>query len=426
MGLDLASEAGLDAGEAYIEWAVEYLSGQLDQPGALSSGWELNRLSFMLFALRNRVAISDALIDGLYARRSELSPWASGLLGLTLREAEGMSDRVATVLADMEANAIRSATGVHWESEGGSWMLPGSAGFNTAVNVYTLAQLDPASTSLVLGLQYLMNLRKADGLWPSTFESAWSLMAITEALKGTGDYQAEFSFQASLNDTPIAEGAVEGTTPAAAVTTTLPIESLFPDSPNALMIERGAGTGSLYYRVDLQTYQLANAAEAINRGISLQRDYYLLDGSCQDLDDCEPIDSLILDPNNPSQVIKVVLTFTTAHDMYHFLLEDFIPSGTEILDGNLLTSQTLNMGILPPSDPNSPFRNGWGWWLFNAQTYDDHVLWIADYLPAGTYSLSYELVPYLRGAFQVLPAHAWQFFYPEVQGTSAGSLFIIE
>ncbi|MEA3327479.1 MAG: alpha-2-macroglobulin family protein [Chloroflexota bacterium] len=427
LGLEGASEAGLDVGEGFVERAVEFLSGRLAQPGSISASWELDQLSFQLYALRNRLSIADSLIDGLYARRSELSPWSLGLLGLTVREFEGMSDRVATLMADLEAMAIRSATGVHWESNGGTWLLPGTVGFNTAVGVYTLAQLNPASTSLSLALQYLVNLRQSDGLWPSTFESAWSLMAITEALKGTGDYQAEFNFQASLNDILIAEGAAEGLAPMTAVTTALQIDALFPDSPNALLIERDSGSGTLYYRVDLQTYQLADSAEAVNRGISLQRDYYLVGESCLELEECEPIESLTLDLDDPSQIIKVVLTVTTSHDMFNFLLEDFIPAGTEILNRNLLTSQTLTEDILPTYNPRLPFINGWGWWLFNsAQICDDQILWTADYVPAGTYTLTYELVPYLRGAFQVLPAHAWQYFYPEVQGTSAGELFTID
>jgi len=427
IGLDKASEAGLAVGEGFIERAVEYLSGRLPQPGSIADSWDLDRLAFQVYALRNRLSIADSLIDGLYARRSELSPWALGLLGLTVREFEGMSEHVATLLADLEAMAIRSATGVHWESDRGSWLLPGTAGFNSAVAVFTLAQLDPASTSLSLGLQYLVNLRRSDGLWPSTFESAWSLMAMTEALKGTGDYQAKFNFHASLNDTMIAEGTADGMTPMTAVTTTLPIDALFPDSPNALLIERDAGSGNLYYRVDLQTYQLADSAKALNHGISLQRDYYLVDESCPELENCEPINTLTLDPDDPSQIIKVVLTVTTSHDMFNFLLEDFIPAGTEILNRNLLTSQTLTEDFPPIYNPRSPFIYGMGWWLFNApQIYDDQVLWTADHVPAGTYTLTYELVPYLRGTFQVLPAHAWQYFYPEVQGTAAGGLFVID
>ena len=78
-------------------------------------------------------------------------------------------------------------------------------------------------------------------------------------------------------------------------------------------------------------------------------------------------------------------------------------------------------------DPRDPFALGWGWWYFDGpQIYDDHVLWTAGYVPAGTYVLTYELLPYQRGTYQVLPAHAWQLFYPEVQGTTAGDLFTIE
>ena len=50
----------------------------------------------------------------------------------------------------------------------------------------------------------------------------------------------------------------------------------------------------------------------------------------------------------------------------------------------------------------------------------------ADYLPAGTYVLTYTLVPLQAGEYRVLPAHAWQSFFPEVQGTSAGAVFEIK
>jgi hypothetical protein len=40
--------------------------------------------------------------------------------------------------------------------------------------------------------------------------------------------------------------------------------------------------------------------------------------------------------------------------------------------------------------------------------------------------LTYTLVPLQAGEFQVLPAHAWQAFFPEVQGTSAGAVFEVK
>ena len=56
---------------------------------------------------------------------------------------------------------------------------------------------------------------------------------------------------------------------------------------------------------------------------------------------------------------------------------------------------------------------------------DEKIQWSADYLPAGTYVLSYTLIPLQAGEYRVLPAHAWQSFFPEVQGTSAGETFVI-
>lgn len=427
LGLDSASAAGMDIGDDYTTRAKDFLVFHFPQPGEVESTWMLDRLVFQSYAMRNADFDLTPTIEGLYARRSELSPWALGLLALTVRERGGMGTRVTTLISDLEGSAIRSATGVHWESEGYSWMLPGTPIFNTAASVYTLAQLDPASTSLPFALRYLMAHRDSQQLWSSTFESAWVLMAVAKAMQGTGDYQADYDFQATINDILIAEGVTTGPDSLNTITATAAMDSLYPDSPNAVVIERGEGAGTLYYRLDLHTYQHAATAQAIHRGIGLERDYYLTGEGCPGGEDCVPIDSISLDPDDPSQFVTVALTVNLAHDMYNLLVEDFIPAGAEVLNRAFLTSQSLPKEPVQPYNPRYPFANGWGWWYFDQpQIYDDHVLWTADYVPAGTYILTYELLPYQHGAYQVLPAHAWQYFFPEVQGTSSGNLFTIE
>lgn len=427
IGLQQASDAGISVGEHFIDRTVDYLVNQMTLPGEIENSWMLDRLAFQTYALRNSNLDLEVYISGLYARRSELSPWATALLALTISEKDGTSSRVNTLLNDLESRGIRSATGVNWESSRVSWLLPGTPIYNTAVVVFALSQLDPASMSLSPAVQYLMVHRRADGLWSSIFETAWVLMAITEAMQGTGDYQADFDFQATLNDLLIAEGRAESSTLLTSVSAETSIAALHPNAPNALLIERGEGAGTLYYRVDLQTYQPAADAEAISRGISLQRDYYPAGAGCPGADDCRPIDSLVLDSDDPTQVITVALSITVSHDMVNFMLEDFFPAGTEVVNRQFLTSQTLPQDSVPEYNPRNPFENGWGWWHFNPiQIYDDHILWTADHLPAGTYVLTYELLPYQRGVYQVLPTHAWQYFYPEVQGTSSGDIFTIE
>ncbi len=133
----------------------------------------------------------------------------------------------------------------------------------------------------------------------------------------------------------------------------------------------------------------------------------------------------------------VRLTLTVPEDMYFVVVEDSIPAGTEILNPRLKTSQ---QNIVPaegqPAQPGSdqqppfnlenPFEQGWGWWLFkDPQVYDDHIRWVVDTLPAGTYELTYRLTPFLAGEFRVIPARAWQYYFPDVEGSSKGGLLNI-
>ncbi|MDH5606602.1 MAG: hypothetical protein OEY93_06920, partial [Anaerolineae bacterium] len=102
----------------------------------------------------------------------------------------------------------------------------------------------------------------------------------------------------------------------------------------------------------------------------------------------------------------------------------------EVLDLSLKTSQ-VEYGFGEEEEPRhfdyfNPFRDGWGWWVFdNARIYDERIVWKGDFVPAGTYELVYTLVLLQPGDFQVIPARAWQSYFPEVQGSSAGVSFSI-
>ena len=428
MGLKQASVEGIQVNEMFLIQAEDFLSPYLVSTERISDGWMLDRLAFLVYVLGEGDRGIYPAINGLFNRRTELSPWAQGLLSLAIYKQNSNDERVQTILNDLEASAIRSATGVYWQTINQSWLLPGTPSFNTAVVLFALSQLDPASTSISPALQYLMTNRSSDNFGGTAIESAWMLMGITSALKGTGAYQADFDYQTTLNDVVVIEGVAEGTAPLTAVKTSIEMNALYPDSPNALIIERGTGTGTLYYRVDLKTYQRVDTAQAINKGISIERQYFLIgEQNCPSNPECEPIQALELSPGDPSQLITVSLTLTIASDMVNFMLEDFIPAGTEIVNRQFLTTQSLPEGSDPIYNPRAPFDEGWGWWYFNSpQIYDDHILWTAAFLPAGMYTLTYELLPFQRGTFQVLPAHAWLYYYPEVMGTSTGDLFTIE
>jgi len=168
----------------------------------------------------------------------------------------------------------------------------------------------------------------------------------------------------------------------------------------------------------------------IDAGMRIDRVYISSDcaspsGSARN---CPPLSTLQLGSDKP---ITAQLTLVLPHDSHYVMVEDFIPAGMEILNRSLKTSQQgieeTNASAQVQFDDKDPFANGWGWWLFHEpQIRDDSILFSADYLPAGTYVLTYTLVPLQAGEYRVLPAHAWESFFPEVQGTSAGAVFEIK
>ncbi len=266
--------------------------------------------------------------------------------------------------------------------------------------------------------------RGADGAWRSTYEDAWALLALNQVIRGTGDLNGSFAYDASLNGAPLATGEAQGQT--GAVKASVPVSQLYPRDPNALLITREDGPGRLFYTAALNVVRPVEDAAPLDNGISVQRRYYHQDASCTQ-DDCQAIQGA-----QSGDLVEVRLTLSLDEAAYNLMLEDFIPAGAEILNESLKTTQQAvpegdQPAPQPLFDPSAPLADGWGWWLFSSpQVHDDRITWAVDYLPAGTYELTYTVSLNQAGEYQVLPAHAWQSYFPEVQGTSAGEIFTIQ
>jgi uncharacterized protein YfaS (alpha-2-macroglobulin family) len=423
-GMGRARDGGILIPESTLERAYEYLRENV-LTEVFTPGWEAwqhDRLTFVMYALMGSGGYrpEDApILETVLGQRDQLSPWGKALLALCLEISQPGDTRVGELLNELSASAIRTASSAHWESQAGLRRDPATPLYTTAVVAYALAQRDPASPVLIESVRYLASHRDARGLWGSTYESAWVTLALTEAMKGFGELQADYTFYATLNSAPLASGAVSGTDIFTPVTASVPLEFLSPRKPNALTINRENGLGRLYYRAALLINRPVEDVTPLNRGMSVERLYF--DAGCQA--DCAPLTSLDL-ASVPQVTVR--LTLSLPDDAYYLMLEDHIPAGAEILDQNLKTSQQAveAVTVTPVYDDQDPFAGGWGWWYFNTpQVRDDGIMWTADYLPAGTYELTYTLLPVQAGEFRVLPAHAWQAFFPEVQGTSAGTIF---
>ncbi len=418
-GLARAQQSSLSVPDETFQNAALYLSAwqMVDQS---AEPWMLDRITLIHFALAQAGFGNPTEAGQLYGVRDQLSPWAQALLALTLEKLSPGSSQAQTLISDLQSTAERSATGVFWQTPRGDWRNMTTTISGSAMAIYALAQIEPASTLLPDAVRFLMAGRGADGAWASTYESAWAVLALTEYMKGTGELGGDFAFSATLNGVQIANGQASPGASPTPVRVETPLSSLYASSPNALAILRQAGSGMLYYSVALEVYRPVETLAPLERGLSISRSY-LLDEPANQTD-------AALSAAQAGQSLTVRLTLIVPKDAYHLVVEDYIPAGAEILNTRLLTSQQGEIDpLVPLYDPRRPFESGWGWWLFqNPLVYDDHIAWAVEYLPAGTYTLTYTLVLTQPGQFHVLPARAFLFYFPEVQGSSAGLLFEIK
>lgn len=428
-GLSRAQKVSASVNQETLERAVTYLRGAQTEVTENTSGADLDEAVFIQFVLSQAGSMDPSRTDILYAARDRMSPASRALLAYIVHAINPADTRVRDLLNNLATDAIRTASSAHWETPPQNILRRGSPVYTTSVVVYVLAQLDPANQILLDAVRYLNAHRDARGLWNIGHENAWAMIALNEAMVGIGDLRSDFSYSAALNGNPLTSGDVNGIQ-LEPLKANVALDFLSPNSPNLLTIQREDGLGRLFYNVVLKVNRPVQDVQPLNAGMGIERVYCLaeqmLSEAKQQTKRCTPLTALKLAPD---QSITARLTLTLPNDAYYVMVEDHIPAGMEVLNRNLKTSQlgVDSTDVQVQFEDEDPFANGWGWWLFNEpQIHDEGILFTADYLPAGTYVLTYTLIPVQAGEFRVLPAHAWSAFFPEVQGTSAGMIFEIK
>ncbi|HET9591243.1 MAG TPA: Ig-like domain-containing protein [Anaerolineales bacterium] len=430
-GLLRARAVGMAVNEDALQRAGTYLSGLKLAITNDTNGARLDEIAFIQFVLAQANTFDEETIDALYESRDRLSPSGKALLAFVLDDINPADARVRDLISNLETSAVITSSGAHWETLDENIVTRGSPIYTTSIVVYILAQIDSANQVVFNAVRYLAAHRDVTGLWASGHDNAWAMLALNEAMIGFGDLNPDFTFGATLNGGPVTTGEISGNQVLTPQKAQVPLEYLSPNSPNLLTITRGDGLGRLYYRTALQVNRRVEDVRPLDAGMRIERVYCesALSGASPETKRCLPISNLDLSTN---KVITAQLTLVLPHDSYYVMVEDFIPAGTEILNRSLKTSQqALDSPEVEVQDvrfdEENPFAGGWGWWLFHEpQVRDDGILFSADYLPAGTYVLTYTIIPLQAGEYRVLPAHAWESFFPEVQGTSAGTVFEIK
>jgi len=423
LAMEQAREAGFEVRDGVIARGLEYLRGQVVRARELKSYREANRQAFILYVMAEAgdIGYASEYTGDLFDNREKLSHYGRAFLALTLDMINAEDRRIPTLLSDLNNAAILSATGAHWEEKNYDWWAMNTDTRSTAIILDTLARLDSGNELIPNVVRWLMVARK-EGIWETTQETAWALIALTDWMVQTGELRGEYAYLVKLNGGELVSGAVDAKNIDQSVKLRVAVAELLREQGNRLDISRGEGPGRLYYTAHLRVYLPVEEIDPVNRGIIVYRQYRHADCTagikCPEVDEAQVGD-----------VIQVKLTIVAPHDLYYVVVEDPLPAGAEAIDVSLATISLLDQH---PALRRQAEDSRWGewyhwWWHWYSRTEmrDDKVVLFADYLSAGTYEYTYTFRATLPGQYQVIPTVASEFYFPEVFGRSDGRLFAI-
>lgn len=405
IGLVEARDAGFTVDQTIIQRGINFLESRVtlrNSGGGNAGRYTRDRQVFMLYALSRAGAPDNAAMSNMYDQRDLLSIYSKALLALALPSSD--TTRINALLDDVLADAIISANGAHWEEISRDPFNWNSDTRTTAIVLKALATYRPTNELVPNVVRWLMVARQGD-TWETTQETAWSILGLTDWMTASGELEPAYEYLLTVNG----ETLVDNAATADAVLDTQTVE-IPAEQQNTLEFNRTEGNGALYYTAYLRAMLPVPEIEPINRGIIVQRQYEL---------NGEPVTSAAV-----GDVVQVRLTIIAPNDLYYVVVNDPLPAGAEGINPGLETSQQI--GTQPRLDNSNPLSQGWGWWWFSTtEFYDEKVTLSATYLPAGTYEYVYSIRPSVEGTYNVIPPTAREFYFPEVYGRGAGSIFTV-
>ena len=419
-GMTHAREAGFAVADQSMSRAARFLSKYLDTPRSEDDPVLAGQRAHILYVLAFYGEGDLGRTVALFEQRQALDNLAKGFLALALNELEpGETGRTDALVSDLVGSAVLSATGAHWEEESRAGWAMNTDTRSTAVVLDALVKLNPESRLVPQAVRWLMANRK-EGHWESTQETTYSLLALTDYMLVTGELRADYGYGLALNDVTLTDGTVTKDNLDEPEVIELPIADLRRDQANQVRIDRTVGSGqsgegSLYYSMYLRYFLPSDQVQAVNQGIIVARAYSLID------DPDRPVASARV-----GDVIKVRLTLIAPSDLHYLVVEDPLPAGCEAVDTTLkTTSVTAERPQVTNLDEKAASWS-WGWWWFtHSELRDEKVALFSTYLRRGTYEYTYLIRASIPGEFLLMPAVAYEMYFPETFGRSDGGRFIV-
>jgi alpha-2-macroglobulin len=411
LGLLEAKDSGYPVSDDVLNNGIDYLNKNLPDLYQNAATWQYNRYAFMLYVLARGNKLQAEQTNFIYQNRTSLSLYGEAYLAQAMFMLDSKDTRINSLMSDLAAATVMSAEGAHWQEKGpADYWNWNTDTRTTAIVLNAFVEIDLNNPITANAVRWLMSARSGKS-WYSTQETSWALIALTNWLTASKEFQTNYPYAVGLNGNSIEQGVADKDNLTQSVSLQIQLKDLLKDTANYLVFTRGDGTGNLYYTAYLSTNLAVASLPPLDQGVSLSRQYFTLTDSKHPITQAQRGD-----------LVKVRLTVVVPDDLHYIVINDPLPAGLEAIDASI-TTDTAVPAKYTVQDYN---QRGYGWWYFDhTELRDEKVVLSADYLPAGTYVYSYLARASTAGTFNVIPSTASEFYFPDVGGRGAGSHFVV-
>ena len=437
IALGEAKDAGYEVPEYQYSRTMRLITDFVNRETDVERPANPNWHAFLLYALTSAANNGDevsplareqaALLRSLLVEhRAELTSWGRAYLvvGLLASGHEPDHESVRTLLNDLTATTIASATGNHWEDDriGGS-MHNGSVRA-TALVLRALTEADPHHPLIEETTRWLVVARSADR-WKTSVERAQGMASLGAFAELTGETRGVYDYQVLLNTARVLAGDFDVPAGDYLDRTEVALEELPLGEVSRVQFDRDfTAEGRMYYGLNLRYVTPAKDIEALNRGFAISHRYSLL----EDRDTAITSASL-------NDIVRVTVTVVAPADRLFAKVDDFLPAGLEPIDPRLkivpawLREQLEREQTEAVLGGTPTYYAPWFAWYYNpwdqVDIRDDRVTLLAQRLRRGVHEYVYYARATAPGDFFVAPAHAEETYFPEVFGRSDSNRFAI-
>ena len=414
IGLSEAKRLGYPVNQTVFWRAQRYLERQLIAPTLQAETWRLNRQAFLLYALASSGTPDVAHSAALFNQRARLNLDAIAFLAEALHiinpEDEGLD-----ALGQMMLNrAVTRASGTFFEESYRDRWNWSSNLRSTALALDALLKIRPESELLPNIVRHLVGVRQGPGFWSSRQDTVWTIIALTNWMRHSGELNPEYAWSLTINDRQLAAGRALPANALQREDLRYDVAGLIRRETNLIEFQRDDGAGALYYTAHLNLDLPVDKIAPFSRGIEISRSYAMLGDESS-----APVNGAAI-----GDMVQVRLRIVAPNTLRYLVVEDFFPAGAEAINPDLATSPQL--GAIPSGERIDARRQGWGWWYFDhIEFHDEKAVIYANYLPRGVYEFVYTIRPSIAGDFNVMPPVAQEMYFPEVYGRGAGARFAI-